>query len=162
MPSAVRATEKKEQVDDSELWKRLDELASQEEKESQQEGYEGEADNVTDHKMVATNIINISHTSLPMANIHSTSTHTPSGAIHSPADIIFCVNKPSTTADSTTHTEEPETKSKSVHWSSDVVTPPSPLPLEEPTGTSAVPKVNPFTGSIVEKAGQTVASSVST
>lgn len=159
-PSVVMATEKKAQDDDdTELWKRLDELEHEEEKDiqqetiNQQEQLEDETTVTTaDHKQAITNIINISHTSLPAANSTSNKTHMPSGMINSPADI--CVRKSS--VDSAEHVEESVVKSKSVHWSSDTI--PTPKGHTD-TPTTRVPK--PFTGSVVEKTSSTAMSSVS-
>ena len=144
----MKATKEKAQVD-ADLWKRLDELEHEEEK-SQHEEYEEETNDYD--KRPATNIINISHTSHPVTSV---TTHTPSGVINSPSDI--CLNKSPTTSDLTTHREEPVAKSKSVHWSSDI----TPLPTETPIGISATSKVKPFTGSVIEKASETIASAVS-
>ena len=163
-PPIVKATEKKAQDSDGdvELWRRLDELEHQEEEKSQQEvgGYEqdeetnGAAGITIDHKGAGINVINISHTSLLMPHITSDTTHTPSGTINSPADI--CVKKSS--VDSAVHVNEPMVKSKSVHWSSDVTSPPQPSP-ENLTEMPAAPK--PFTGSVVEKSTPATASTVS-
>ena len=145
-PSVVaKATEMKEQDEDAELWRRLDELEHQEEEKSQHDNYQQKDEKATaaiteDHKRVATNVINISHTSLLMPNISSDKTHTAPGAINSPADI--CVKK--APVDSAVHADEPVVKSKSVHWSSDVTSPPKPSP-------ESVTTTKPFTGSVVEK-----------
>lgn len=151
MPS-VEATKEKAQVSDDKLWKRLDELEHEEEKNQQEEHEEEIHHDDKRVKRLATNIINISHTSYPVTTVR---TYTSSGVINSPADI--CVKKSPTISDSTVHTEEPATKSKSVHWSSDI----TPLPTEKPIGISATSKVKPFTGSVIEKASETIAAAVS-
>ena len=143
--------EKAKVDDDAELWKRLDELEHEEEK-SKQEEYEEINAATGDDKRPATNVINVSHTSHPVT---STSKYTPSGVINSPADI--CVKKSPTASDSTIHTEQPATKSKSVHWSSDVTS----LPTDKPVEISATSKVRPFTGSVIEKASETIMPAVS-
>ena len=158
----MKSTEMKAEMDNAELWKRLDELERQEEDDNQQEGdsQQGEdevetnavATTASNHKRTTTNIINISHTSLPTAHT-SINTLTAPGLINSPADI--CVSKTSTLTDSAVNVEEPSVISKSVHWSTDVTS----LPQE---GTvSTVPKIKPFTGSVVEKSDPTAVITVS-
>lgn len=145
--------------DDDELWKRLDALEQQEQEDSDQEhnGRQEETNIVvttTDPVGTSTNVINISHTSLPMAD---NSNRTCAGIINSPADI--CVHQSTATSafDSAVQMD-PTVKSKSVHWSSDVVSPSQ----ENPTVVSSTPRIKPFTGSVIEKESQTVTSTVST
>ena len=156
----MTAVEKKAQDDNTELWKRLDELELEEGKDIQeivklQEQLEEETVLTADHKQAVTNIINISHTSLPaaVANTTSNRTHMPSsGIINSPADI--CVKKSS--VNSAEHIEELAVKSKSVHWPSDVTSTP-----ESHTDVPAIHVPKPFTGSVVEKSSSTAVSTVS-
>ena len=156
----VKTTEKQVQDDaDAKLWERLDELERQEEEKFQQ-GEKEKVDSSISDKGAATNVINISHTSLT-TNVTSNSTQPLSGTINSPADI--CVKTSS--IDSTAQVDEPPVKSKSVHWSHDVtrlLQSSSTPPPETLTAIPAAPKLRPFTGSVVEKSGtSTTTSSVS-
>lgn len=159
-PSVVTATENKAQDDDAELWKRLNELECQEAQETQQETdhwqkqLEEETNAATNHETGAVkDIINISHTALPMVNTTSSNrTHTAS-AITSPADI--CINR--SLVDSIERVQEQAVKSKSVHWSSDI----TPSPPETYPTTPAAPKLKPFTSSVIEKSSDPVAPTVS-
>lgn len=143
-PSVVKATKEKVQVDVEEL--NLFE-------ESQQEECKEETKTVTDYKGEITNIINISHTSLPTASI--TTSNRTFEIINSPADI--CVKKSSI---DTPAEEVPLVKSRSVHWSSDVThtPPPSESLTEAPAGVSTR---KPFTGSVVETSSQPAVITVS-